>query len=55
MAKIANTPMRSIQTTRQEKLCMFLRHARKKAGLTQEELSAGPNSRKILQLVYNKF
>ena len=30
--------MRSLQTTRQEKLCMLLRHARKKAGLTQFEL-----------------
>jgi transcriptional regulator with XRE-family HTH domain len=31
--------MKSIHTTRQERLCMLLRHARKKAGLTQEELS----------------
>ncbi|MGO4571315.1 helix-turn-helix domain-containing protein [Microvirga sp. 2TAF3] len=31
--------MKSIHTTRQEKLCMPLRHARKKADLTQEELS----------------
>jgi transcriptional regulator with XRE-family HTH domain len=30
--------MKSIHTTRQEKLCMLLRHARKKAGFTQEEL-----------------
>jgi transcriptional regulator with XRE-family HTH domain len=27
--------MKSLQATRQEKLCMLLRHARKKAGLTQ--------------------
>ncbi|MCB5173766.1 helix-turn-helix transcriptional regulator [Microvirga sp. SM9] len=31
--------MKSIHTTRQERLCMLLRHARKKAGLTQEELN----------------
>jgi transcriptional regulator with XRE-family HTH domain len=31
--------MKSIHTTRHEKLCMLLRHARKKAGLTQEELN----------------
>jgi ribosome-binding protein aMBF1 (putative translation factor) len=31
--------MRTIHTTRQEKLCMLLRHARKKTGLTQEELA----------------
>ena len=31
--------MKSIHTTRQEKLCMLLRHARKKEGLTQEELA----------------
>lgn len=30
--------MKSIQTTRQEKLCMLLRHARKKAELTQAQL-----------------
>jgi transcriptional regulator with XRE-family HTH domain len=30
--------MKSIQTTRQEKLCMLLRHARKKANLTQAQL-----------------
>jgi transcriptional regulator with XRE-family HTH domain len=30
--------MHSIHTTRQEKLCMLLRQARKKAGLTQAEL-----------------
>ncbi|HZW47270.1 MAG TPA: helix-turn-helix transcriptional regulator [Microvirga sp.] len=30
--------MKSLHTTRQEKFCMLLRHARRKAGLTQEEL-----------------
>jgi transcriptional regulator with XRE-family HTH domain len=30
--------MKPIQTPRQEKLCMLLRHARKKANLTQVEL-----------------
>jgi transcriptional regulator with XRE-family HTH domain len=30
--------MKSLQATRQEKLCMLLRHARKKAGLTQVDL-----------------
>ncbi|PVE25856.1 transcriptional regulator [Microvirga sp. KLBC 81] len=30
--------MRSIYTTQQETLCMLLRHARKKAGLTQVQL-----------------